>query len=106
MMNQNIEILLKFVQFHFFHSPISREQRSIENAMIMFSVKDQDFLGISNKYIAECFITFDEIARSDPMEQIHLKLSRPTVAGLLFKYPETKSEGILLILDFLFRFHR
>lgn len=49
----------------------------------MFCVKDQDLFGYSNKYIAECFITFEEIQRrNDPTEQIHLKLSRPTVTGM------------------------
>lgn len=44
-------------------------------------MKDQDLFGISNKYIAECFVTFEQIVSTDPSEQMHLKLSRPTVTG-------------------------
>ncbi|XP_055321737.1 protein unc-13 homolog 4B isoform X2 [Sitodiplosis mosellana] len=57
--------------------PISNDQRSIEKAMIMFSVKDRDLLGFSNQYIAECFLPFNEIANDQRGEQVHLKLSRP-----------------------------
>lgn len=86
---EHFRISMEFsISFDFIYSPISREQKSIENALVMFSVKDQDFLGISNKYISECFISFEDIARSDRMEQIHLKLSRPSVTGLLHTLPK------------------
>lgn len=68
----------------FSFSPISKEQRAVENAMVMFSVKDRDLFGISNQYIADCFITFAEIEGIDRMEQKHLTLNRPTTTGFLF----------------------
>lgn len=74
---------MNFQLFFFYpNSPISKEQRSIENALIMFCIKDQDLFGISNKYVAEGFVTFEQIARTGRLEQMHLKLSRPTVTGL------------------------
>lgn len=70
---------------YFIHtSPISREQRSIENGLIMFCIKDQDLFGISNKYVAEGFVTFEQIASTGRLDQMHIKLSRPTVAGAWF----------------------
>lgn len=53
----------------------------------MFCIKDQDLFGISNKYISECFVTFEEIASTGRLDQMHLKLSRPTVTGLFASVP-------------------
>lgn len=68
--------------FHTIFSPISREQQEIENAMLILSVKDRDLFGISNQYVAECYITFAEIKRTDGVQQIHLALNRPKTTGL------------------------
>lgn len=50
--------------------------------MLILSVKDRDLFGYSNQYVAECYITFDEIKRSDGVEQKHLSLNRPNTIGL------------------------
>lgn len=54
--------------------------------MLILSVKDRDLFGISNQYVAECYITFAEIKRSDGVQQIHLTLNRPNTSGL-FTFP-------------------
>ncbi|XP_058172092.1 protein unc-13 homolog 4B-like [Anopheles ziemanni] len=57
------------------------EQRSIPNALIMFSIKDKDLFGMSNQYLAECYLSFDDIADisedTGKIEQKHLILTRP-----------------------------
>lgn len=65
----------------FSFSPISGIHKLNSEALIMFSVKNEDLLGISSKYIGECFITFDRIAKSGKGEQIRLNLNRPTATG-------------------------
>ncbi|XP_058798233.1 protein unc-13 homolog 4B-like isoform X2 [Phymastichus coffea] len=65
-----------------FSIPLTPEQRKLENAIMMFEVKDKDFL--RTRFMAECFLPFSEIGVRDShdgfkdLEQIHLKLSRPT----------------------------
>uniref|UniRef100_A0A182PAH8 Uncharacterized protein n=1 Tax=Anopheles epiroticus TaxID=199890 RepID=A0A182PAH8_9DIPT len=57
------------------------EQRAIPNALIMFSIKDKDLFGMSNQYLAECYLSFNDIAdisaNSGKIEQKHLILTRP-----------------------------
>lgn len=53
----------------------------MQNAVIQFSVKDKDLFGISNQYIADCFVLFNEIEHFDKQQQIHLKLNRPSTLG-------------------------
>lgn len=73
-----------FEKYFFIHSPISPEQRAMDNAIILFSVKDKDLFGMSNQYIAECYVAFKHISNGDiPNEQIHLILSRPTKTGTI-----------------------
>lgn len=71
----------------------------MDNAVVVFSVKDRDLFGISNQYVAECFISFEEIARGDKTEQKHLKLSRPTSSGenifLIFFFRSSNNSIIL-----------
>lgn len=61
--------------------PINKKQQTTENYLIMFTVKNynkfSDRFGISKKFIAECFITLDDINRSNSSEQMHLTLSSP-----------------------------
>jgi len=58
--------------------PLTSEQRAMGTALILFCVKDKDLFGITNQYIAECFLTFEDIEKmNNSCEQIHLKLSRP-----------------------------
>lgn len=56
-------------------------QRSGNTNLVIFCVKDRDFLGITNTFLSECSISFGEIEESDRMAQKHLKLSRPTTSG-------------------------
>ncbi|XP_011687719.1 PREDICTED: protein unc-13 homolog D isoform X4 [Wasmannia auropunctata] len=65
-----------------FNIPLTPEQRAIENAIVAFEVKDKDFLRA--RFMAEAFLPFNEIPDTEPetgfetLNQIHLKLSRPT----------------------------
>lgn len=75
---------MKSKAYSLFNRPISKKQQATENCLIIFSIKNHDRFGISNKYIAECFITLDEIKRYTPKEQVHLTLSIPTSLGMFF----------------------
>lgn len=65
---------------------LTPEQQELSNGLIMFTLKDQDFLGM-NEFIGEAFISFSDIPKTDmtvgleQLEQVHLKLSRPTRQG-------------------------
>lgn len=53
----------------------------MDNAIILFSVKDKDLFGYSNQYIAECYVLFSDIpdiTEIETLEQTHLNLTRPT----------------------------
>ncbi|KAJ8944670.1 hypothetical protein NQ318_015878 [Aromia moschata] len=60
---------------------LSPEQRQIEDALLLFSVKDKDLLGYNNQYIGEAFLDFKSIEDTTlpltSLPQIHLQLSRP-----------------------------
>uniref|UniRef100_A0A182J7R8 Munc13-4 n=1 Tax=Anopheles atroparvus TaxID=41427 RepID=A0A182J7R8_ANOAO len=64
-----------------FEIKFTPEQRAIPNALIMFSIKDKDLFGMSNQYLAECYLSFNDIADvsedSGKIEQKHLVLTRP-----------------------------
>lgn len=62
-------------------SPMTSEQRSGNSNLVIFSIKDRDFFGITNTFLSECSISFGEIDQNNRREQKHLKLSRPTMAG-------------------------
>uniref|UniRef100_A0A182NFR7 Uncharacterized protein n=1 Tax=Anopheles dirus TaxID=7168 RepID=A0A182NFR7_9DIPT len=56
------------------------EQRAISNALIMFSIKDKDLFGMSNQYLAECYLRLNdipEIADNSKIYQKQLVLTRP-----------------------------
>lgn len=57
----------------------------MENAIILFSVKDKDLFGMTSQYIAECCIAFSDIpdVNNGGLEQIHLKLTKPSNSGNL-----------------------
>ncbi|XP_017765813.1 PREDICTED: protein unc-13 homolog D isoform X3 [Eufriesea mexicana] len=65
-----------------FNIPLTSEQRATENAIIAFELKDKDFL--RSRFMAEAFLPFSEVPETRPdqriesLDQIHLKLSRPT----------------------------
>jgi hypothetical protein len=52
----------------------------------MFTVKDQDFLGM-NEFLGEAFVSFSDVPKTDmtvgleQLEQVHLRLSRPASQG-------------------------
>lgn len=54
-----------------------------------FEIKDKDFL--RSRFMAEAFLPFSEIPDIEPetdfaiLEQIHLKLSRPTKKSMCYK---------------------
>lgn len=54
----------------------------------MFVMKDQDFYGAKNDYMAEAFVRVSDAsdaAQSTYPKQIHLKLNRPSNAGMFGK---------------------
>lgn len=61
------------------------DQRNVKDAIILFSVKDKDLFGMSNQYLAECYLSFNDIAditgESGKIEQKHLILTRPYRLG-------------------------
>ncbi|XP_069677889.1 protein unc-13 homolog 4B isoform X4 [Periplaneta americana] len=62
---------------------LTPEQRQLKDGLLMFIVKDQDFLGM-NEFLGEVFVSFSDIPKTEmttgleQMEQVHLKLNRPT----------------------------
>lgn len=59
---------------------LNEEQRNLRTALLVFSVKDRDMFGMSNQYIAEAYLSIDDIENSN-YEQIHMTLSRPEYKG-------------------------
>lgn len=68
-----------------FYRTLSNEQRSLKEAIIMFSVKDQDYFGMANQYVAEAFLSFKDISDitndNGSVKQMQLTLSRPRNEG-------------------------
>lgn len=85
-------------------SPLTAEQRALPNALVMFSVKDQDLFGISNQYVADCFITFREIEQANAQQQVHLKLSRPPTLGKWFLHDQNSKQSEINFLSFCVSF--
>ncbi|EEZ97425.2 BAI1-associated protein 3-like Protein [Tribolium castaneum] len=58
------------------------DYKSVEDGLLLFSVKDKDMLGYNNQYIGEAFLHFKDIDSSntpmDDLPQISLALGRPT----------------------------
>ncbi|EEB13180.1 conserved hypothetical protein [Pediculus humanus corporis] len=65
-----------------FSMQLTSDQKNIENSLIHFIIKDQDFLG--NEFLGEAYMDLKNIPTTDSsvsihsLSQIHLKLSRPT----------------------------
>ncbi|KAJ8979445.1 hypothetical protein NQ317_006759 [Molorchus minor] len=61
---------------------LTQEQRNLQDALILFSVKDKDLLGYNNQYIGEAFYAFRDIEDTTlpitSLPQIHLHLGRPS----------------------------
>lgn len=69
----------------------------MDSAVVLFSVKDKDLFGMSNQYIAECYISFQDIQRQNgTIEQIHLKLNRPRNTGNSHAFAQYKPEENLI----------
>lgn len=64
---------------------LSDDQRKMNDAIILFSVKDKDYFGMSSQYVADAFMMFQDIADitsdSGTIKQLHLKLTRPQNEG-------------------------
>lgn len=60
---------------------LTEEQASLQNALILFSVKDKDLFGMANQYIAEALLSFEAILNGSDGDQIHLTLTRPSNLG-------------------------
>ena len=56
-------------------------------AIILFSVKDHDYFGMANQYVAEAFLMFKDIVDitgdSGSIKQMNLTLTRPQNDGNL-----------------------
>lgn len=82
--------------FHLLFSNLSVDQRSKEDSLILFSVKDKDLFGMTSQYIAECYITFADLLASEG-EQVIMNLSRPEYTG---KY----SKSIVLLNEYYYTY--
>lgn len=60
---------------------LTEEQANLQNALILFSVKDKDLFGMSNQYIAEALLSFESILSGNGGDQTHLSLTRPSNLG-------------------------
>ncbi|KAK4881762.1 hypothetical protein RN001_005081 [Aquatica leii] len=61
---------------------LSPELRNISNGLVLFTVKDKDFLGMSNQFIGEAFVHFKDIPDTTEniktLPQVRLLLHRPS----------------------------
>ncbi|XP_065722259.2 protein unc-13 homolog 4B isoform X3 [Drosophila suzukii] len=60
-----------------FRINLSEQQRKEKNSLIVFSIKDKDLFGMSSQYIAESYISFEDVEVTPLGEQIMMNLSRP-----------------------------
>ncbi|XP_030758919.1 protein unc-13 homolog 4B isoform X2 [Sitophilus oryzae] len=84
---------------------LNPEQASIEDGLILFSVKDKDMLGYNNQYIGEAFLKFKDIPRTESslssLPQVKKWLCRPTTTETnVLKALETR-QGDKQAKDFL-----
>ncbi|KAJ8682333.1 hypothetical protein QAD02_018125, partial [Eretmocerus hayati] len=88
-----------------FSIPLTPEQRKLDKAIIMFEMKDKDFL--RTKFMAECFLMFSEIQEAESYQgfaqlpQKHLKLSRPTTQSSEAIHVLSRRKGDNLASDFV-----
>lgn len=68
-------------------SPLTPEQRAEKNALVMFIIKDQDFMGLRNEFISETFVHFKDIPSAQAedqftcLPQIKLNMTVPKSLG-------------------------
>ncbi|XP_058974958.1 protein unc-13 homolog 4B isoform X3 [Musca domestica] len=78
---------------------LNNEQRK-QNSLVQFSIKDKDLFGMTNQYIAECYISFADIMAHEG-EQIHMELSRPeyissdTIRALEYRQGDKQAKDFL-----------
>lgn len=69
----------------FIFRPLTPEQRAMSDAIIVFCVKETDMFGVSHRYNAECYLSFNEITDITgdvgKVQQILMPLTRPTKTG-------------------------
>ncbi|XP_065157678.1 protein unc-13 homolog 4B isoform X3 [Atheta coriaria] len=61
---------------------LSSEHHNVEDALVLFSVKDYDMMGLNNQYIGEAFVSLKDIPKTsqsfENLPQVLLQLVRPT----------------------------
>ncbi|XP_026805055.1 protein unc-13 homolog 4B isoform X2 [Rhopalosiphum maidis] len=78
-----------------FKIPLTPEQRSEENGLVMFIVKDQDFMGMTNEFVSETFVHFKDI----PFTQLENDLGSVPQIRLKLTSPKSLDSTILKALD-------
>lgn len=64
-----------------FKISLSTQQQLLNDNILIFIVKSKDLFRVSNKYLSECYLSFEDIRKSNG-EQIRLNLFRPECADL------------------------
>ncbi|XP_055857483.1 protein unc-13 homolog 4B-like [Episyrphus balteatus] len=64
-----------------FKISLSTSQQLLNDNILIFIVKSKDLFRMSNKYLSECYLSFEDIRKSNG-EQIHLNLFRPECGDL------------------------
>lgn len=73
----------------FICSSLTPEQRAVENGIVMFILKDQDFMGMTDEFISESFVHFKDIPSTKlendlgNIPQIKLTLTTPKSLGII-----------------------
>ncbi|XP_025200200.1 protein unc-13 homolog 4B-like isoform X2 [Melanaphis sacchari] len=78
-----------------FKISLTPEQRTEENGLVMFIVKDQDFMGMKNEFVSEAFIHFKDI----PFTQLENDLGSIPQIKLKLTSPKSLDSKILKALD-------
>ncbi|KAL9892595.1 protein unc-13 homolog 4B isoform X1 [Glossina fuscipes] len=79
---------------------LTQDQQEKQNSLILFSIKDKDYFGMTNQYIAECYITFADLLANEN-DQIHMELSRPeytaseTIRALEYRQGDKQAKDFL-----------
>lgn len=74
------------VECEYVSSQLTPEQRATKNALLMFVMKDQDFCGVKNDYMAEAYVLLSDASENQDggyAPQISLKLIRPRTTGII-----------------------
>ncbi|XP_025408650.1 protein unc-13 homolog 4B isoform X2 [Sipha flava] len=78
-----------------FKISLTPEQRAQENGLVMFILKDQDFMGMTNEFISEAFVHFKDIP-STPLEN---DLGSVPQIKLFLTSPKSMDSKVLQALD-------